>query len=156
MTWTWVESRLASCLALAAWCAAHCALILVRSTLLIVVTFPIFLSRLAWQTLKPLSKLLVRLSTLFARIFVRVLVWPAVSRSVEDYCYHVFLQKLSVAEMKQGKHGGWTQTSSAVSPLGLLLQAEAWRIMRSQCLNCGGTDHSPQMHQTSCRRTVSM
>ena len=70
-----------------------------------------------------------------------LLVWPAISRSVEAYCYHAFLSKLSEAQMRAGKLGGWTQTSSAVSPLGFLLQAEASRMMRSQCLNCGGKDH---------------
>ena len=70
-----------------------------------------------------------------------LLVWPAISPSVEAYCYYAFLQRLSVTAMKQGKLGGWTQTSSAVSPLGFLLQAEASRMMRGQCLNCGSKGH---------------
>ena len=70
-----------------------------------------------------------------------LLVWPAISRSVEAYVYHAFLDRLSVGHMREGKLGGWIQTSSVVSPLGFLLQREASRMMHSQCLNCGSKDH---------------
>ena len=46
-----------------------------------------------------------------------LLVWPAISRAVEAYVYHAVLARLTVKQMREGKLGGWVQTSSNVSPV---------------------------------------
>lgn len=76
------------------------------------------------------------------------LVWPAQTRAVEAYVYFALLE--TVGEDRCKRVGGWTQTSSKLSPLVHLQVKEARRGLEGTCFNCGGNhyaDKCPGRHQ---------
>ena len=73
------------------------------------------------------------------------LVWPAACTAVECYVYHALLAMQPAGRVE--RLGGWTQTSTKVSPLAALVFEQARRSLRGSCFNCGGPTT-----QTSARR----
>jgi len=65
------------------------------------------------------------------------LVWPARTRAVEAYAYFGLLETVSRDRCK--RVGGWTQTSSKLSPLANQLVQEARRGLEGCCFTCGGS-----------------
>ena len=72
-----------------------------------------------------------------------LLVWPAISTAVEAYVYYAYLSTMTfgVGNGSQFRLGGWVQTSSKLSPVSAMVQEQARRQLRSQCFNCGSSDH---------------
>ena len=64
------------------------------------------------------------------------LVWPAVNTAVEGYVFLALLSTLPKGNVH--KLGGWTQTSTEVSPLNRMIYEQERRLMRGLCFNCGG------------------
>ena len=72
-----------------------------------------------------------------------LLVWPAISTAVEAYVYYSYLSTMTsgVGNGSKFRLGGWVQTSSKLSPVSAMVQEQARRQLRSQCFNCGSSDH---------------
>ena len=69
-----------------------------------------------------------------------LMVWPATCTAVESYVYHALLAAQPAGRVE--KLGGWTQTSTRVSPLAALQFEQARRSMRGSCFNCGGPHYA--------------
>ena len=65
------------------------------------------------------------------------MVWPATSTAVESYIFHLLLSTLPPGCVNQ--LGGWTQTSTNVSPLSSMVYEQERRLLRGACFNCGGS-----------------
>ena len=68
------------------------------------------------------------------------LVWPAACTAVECYVYHALLAGQPAGRVE--RLGGWTHTSTKVSPLAALVFEQARRSLRGSCFNCGGTHYA--------------
>jgi hypothetical protein len=68
------------------------------------------------------------------------LVWPAACTAVECYVYHALLAMQPAGRVE--RLGGWTQTSTKVSPLAALVFEQARRSLRGSCFNCGGPHYA--------------
>ena len=65
-----------------------------------------------------------------------LLVWPAANTAVEGFVFLALLARLPLGSL--GRIGGWSQTSTAVSPLSSMVFEQQRRLMRGLCFNCGG------------------
>ena len=63
------------------------------------------------------------------------LVWPAANTAVEGYVFMALLSTLPAGSVE--RLGGWTQTSTKVSPLSSMIFEQERRLMRGLCFNCG-------------------
>lgn len=65
-----------------------------------------------------------------------LLVFPAVNRAVEAYAYFALLAEYSASSVF--RLGGWSQTSTSLSPLTAMMAERDRRLLTNHCLNCGG------------------
>ena len=82
---------------------------------------------------------------------------PVKNRTAEAYVYFALLAQLPSKSID--KLGGWTQTSTNLSPLSKLLCQEARRNVTGACFTCGSSSHfsyecksAPQVAHYVCRR----
>ena len=66
-------------------------------------------------------------------------VMPVTHRAAEAYVYYVLLDTLPAKSIS--KIGWWTQTSTSLSPLAMLLCQEARRNVAGACFTCGSKTH---------------
>ena len=66
-------------------------------------------------------------------------VMPAKNRAAEAYVYYALLAHVPAKSIE--KIGGWTQTSTSLSPLAKLLCQEARRNVSGACFICGSKEH---------------
>ena len=67
-----------------------------------------------------------------------ILIWPAANRVVEAYVF--FAMQAIMPRGSCHRLAGWTQTSSAPSPLACLILEQSRRNLTNKCFRCGG-DH---------------
>ena len=84
-------------------------------------------------------------------------VMPVEHRAAEAYVYYALLAQLPANSVE--KLGGWTQTSTSLSPLAKLLCQEARRNVIGACFTCGSKEHfayeckaTPQVALYPCKQ----
>ena len=74
------------------------------------------------------------------RVIGVLCVWPAASEAIEAAVFFAMLRSLAGSDWS--KLGGWTQTSSKVSPLVAMHLTQAKRQLTNRCFDCGGSHHA--------------
>ncbi len=65
------------------------------------------------------------------------IVWPTATRAAEAMLYYAMVEKLPGAALESGRLGGWTQTSTKLSPINTMqIGREKW-MLEGACLDCG-------------------